>query len=255
MDNNKSMLVVNPVSVNIMKAIYNILVLNKLDIIILGNRTIVYNLCNKVNLNINLLQIIQCNNESEILYRLKKIKGINNIQGIIYDEINQEKIFNIFQYHSICKMIDFGVFKKSVFLIRNTTKYNLINNIKESMKLINSFQFKLLNIGIVYSNKDKALLKRKILKQHLNIRNIDIIDIRKIKNNNYNIIIFDDKISEQEYIDKINNMVLPRIIDINIYNNIFLFNANKQQFKNIFFQFMFIQKLKPLNYQIYTQTF
>ena len=84
-------IVVNPVSTNIMKAICNSLIANLVDIIIIGNREKIKKLCDRVNINICILRIIHCNNEKEIVFKLKQYQEKAKVDGIIIDELKEYK--------------------------------------------------------------------------------------------------------------------------------------------------------------------
>lgn len=241
-----TVLVINPNSINLMKAIYNALVSNILEIIILGNKKTIYELSSQINLNIDLLKIIDCNNVNDIYHKMKIIKDKYLIQGIIIDNYDEEQLLNFYSYYSISTMIDFGIFKKSVFLLKGGAKINLVQNIEEIKQLMKQFNIENINIGVVYSNKDKSYYKRKLLKDGLGIKNVDIIDESKIKKCKYNIVLFDDKNNEEQYLNQLKNLVLPRFIQIKKASNIYIFNAKGQNFKNIFLQFIFISKVKEL---------
>ena len=85
--NKNTILVINPVSKNIMKAIYNAIIVNLINIIIIGDRKIIYALCIELNINIQLLQIVDCNNIQNLNKKLEEYKLIKNIKGIIIDDI------------------------------------------------------------------------------------------------------------------------------------------------------------------------
>ncbi len=251
--NKKTILIINPISINLMKGIHNVLITELLDLIILGNRNIINTLCNEINLNINSLQIIDCNNQDEIYEKLKQYSKIKNIFGIIYDDFNEELLLDVYDINSLGYLIDFGIFKKSVLLVRNSNKKDQYYCLNEMINIINNLNFDQLKISIVKSNKEKTNLKAKQIKQILNIQKIDNIDITKIKKCKYNIIIFDDKFKEIEYINKIKNMFLPRIIEIKKASNMFIFDAKNKEFKNIFIQFLFLNKINCLNNKVNTQ--
>ena len=112
-----NIIIINPVSINLMKAICNAMMSNIVNIIIFGNTNIIKQLCNKLNISISLFRIIQCNTENEILFKLQKYQECIPIHGIIIDELRDIKIKEKLKYNTICHMIDFGVFKKSIFVI------------------------------------------------------------------------------------------------------------------------------------------
>lgn len=249
----KSVLVINPKSVEIMKAIYNILVIDALDIIILGNRDYISYLCSQINLNINLLQIIECENEEKISDVIKTYKSIKSINGIIVDGFRYEMLYELFKYREICNIVDFGIFKKSCFLVKNAIDSTYKKNIEETIKLIRSINLNSINTGIVCIDKQKGIMKKKWLKKEFNLKNVDIINKDKIKKCKYNLIVFDDRLTEIEYLNKISSKVLPKVTEINKASNIIIFDANGKVFKNIFLQFMFLSKTSLLNNQINTQ--
>ncbi len=126
-------IVINPISINIMKAICNSLISNLVEIIIIGNREIIKELCYKVNININVFRIIHCNNEKEMLFKLKQYQEKVKIDGIIIDELKEHKYKEIIKCEYLCHMIDFGVFKKSVCLLHNSCKVNIINDLTDNL--------------------------------------------------------------------------------------------------------------------------
>lgn len=251
--NKNTVVIINPNSVEIMKAIYNALVSNLLNVIILGNKELIQELCNKINLNINLLKIYNCNDLNDIYNKFRKIKDKYIFQGIIIDNYEEEQLLNFYNYYTVCTMIDFGVFKKSIFILKNGSKFSMMQNINEIKILCSQLHIDDFNIGIIYSDKDKTYYKRKILREVVGVKNIDVINESKIKKCKYNIILFDDKEKESEYISKLNDMVLPRIINIKKASNIFIFNAKNESFKNIFLQFVFISKTNELITELNTK--
>lgn len=248
----RTILVINPSSVNIIKAVYNALVTNLLDIIIIGDHLVITELCEKVNLNINLLQIIECNDKNEINQKLINYQKNNLIEGMIIDNFDYKSIMRK-DYHYICTMIDFAIFKQSVFIINNYKTSNLIKKISETISLINNLSIDYIKIGIIALNRDKALYRRKQIKKELGIKTVDIINIEKIKKCKYNIIIFEDKYLENEYIKQIKEMILPRIIEIKKTSNLYIFDAKQTSFKNIFFQLVFLSKVDLTNNKINSQ--
>lgn len=248
-----TILVINPKNKNIIKAIFNALVINMLDIIILGNRLEISKLCEEVNLNVDLLQIIECETEQKVCQRLNHYKNYKNIKGIIFDDFREDKIIDIFNYNNICQLIDFGIFKKSVFVVKNTVEINLKRCIIETIKLIEQLKINSLNVGVISLDKQRAVMKKKWLKKEFKFRNIDIIEINKIKKCKHNLIIFDDKILENEYICKIKTMVLPRTVQIKKASNVLIFDAKDLEFKNIFIQLVLLSKLTLFNNEINSQ--
>ena len=55
------------------------------------------------------------------------------------------------------------------------------------------------------------------------------------------------------YINKINEYILPKVIEINKASNILIFDAKGKKLKNIFFEFLFFSKLNQLNNEFNTQ--
>lgn len=248
----KTILIVNPTNLNLIKAIYNVLTTNLLEIIIIGNRNIINNLCIQIHLNIDLLQLIEYTDENDIYQKIITCQKNHCVSGIIIDEfINRPLIKN--DCHYICTMIDFNIFKQSVFIINNNKPMELINNIKETMIILRKLQINTINIGLIAISKDKALQRRKQIKNELGVKKVDIITENKIKKSKYNIIIFEEKYKEIEYIKQIHQMVLPRIIEIKMASNIYIFDAHQQSFKNLVLQLIFLNKINLLDYKLNSQ--
>lgn len=251
--NKNTILVINPISKNIMKAIYNAIIVNLINIIIIGDRKIIYALCIELNINIQLLQIVDCNNIQNLKKKLEEYKLIKNIKGIIIDDIPNGTILSSLTSKSICKIIDFGVFDKSVYLIKNTFNIIQIEKIKETIKIINSLNIYEINIGIITSNRKKSMEIKQTLEKRINVNKIKIIKENKIKKSKYNIILFDDMINEEKFLTEINNKILQRVIEIKKASNIYVFDAKQKELKIIFLQLLFLSKIDKLIEEINTK--
>ncbi len=247
-----TIIVINPISINVLKAIYNCIVSNILNIIILGNKKNIQQVCDRINININFLFIVDCNNDKEVLSNISKCLNHYEISGIILDDVKNMKIKEELCCEEICHIIDYGVLKKSVFLINDNNKNSIIDSINQIKDILFSLDINNYNVGLISYEKEKAMIKRKYLKQELNINDVDIIDISRIKR--YNIIVFSNKQLKNTFIKQIDQMVLPRIIQINKASNIYLFDAKGKKFKNIFFEFVLLSKINKLCYEFNSQT-
>ncbi len=246
-------IVVNPVSTNIMKAICNSLIANLVDIIIIGNREKIQKLCDRVNINICILRIIHCNNEKEIVFKLKQYQEKAKVDGIIIDELKEYKYKELLNCDYLCHMIDFNVFKKSVCLLHEGNKINLNNQLLSIIALLNKLNIRNIKIGIVSQEQDKALNIRNNIKKNMKINNVEIINYELIEKCNYNIIIFANKQLKLSFISRIEEYTLPKVVEINKASNILIFNASGKSLKNIFFEFLFLSKINQLNYEFNTQ--
>ena len=117
-----NIIVINPTSVNTMKAICNAIISNIVNIIIFGDKEKIKVLCDKLNISIGILRIIQCSTEKEIVFKIQKYQEQVAIKGIIIDEIKDNKIKEQLKCIPLCHIIDFGVFRKSVFILNISPK-------------------------------------------------------------------------------------------------------------------------------------
>lgn len=248
-----SVLIINPVSSNIIKAIYNAIVINLLDIIILGDRTIIYTLCKELNLDIEQLQIINLIEINDISFKIEEYIKINEIKGIIIDDNIDGNLIKKIKTKNICNLVDYGVFLKSIFIIKYQNYNVLINNIKETENIMRNLNIFNVKIGIVGNHKTEANNIKKELRKNFNYKKIDIINESKISNCKYNIIIFEDKMEEMIYLNNITNKVLVRRIEIKKASNVYIFDAKGKQFKNIFLQLLYLSKIDNLNNEINTK--
>lgn len=244
-----TVLVINPLSINLMKAIYNALATNLLDIIIVGDRKVIYEICEKLNYNIQLLQIVDCTDKENLYRIINQYKDIKDLQGIIIDDVINGDMINIIHSKMICKIIDFGIFKKSIFIINNTN----INNIKDTINIINDLNIYNVNIAVVQSDKEQTNKIKQEIKKEVITTKINVISKSKIKKNKYNIIIFDDKFQEILYLKEIKNQILTREMDVKKASKVYIFDAKGKSLKNIFIQFLFLSKIDPLLNEINTQ--
>jgi len=241
-----TILIVNPVSKNMMRAIYNATMIKLLDIIILGNKDIIGRLCIELNMNIQLLQIVGYKDNEDLKNKLQKYKSIKEIKGVIFDTLQDKSISYFLKCKSICQIIDYGIFKKSIYLIPNAFSIIQFNKINETIKILNSLNIPIINIGIINSERKKSLKIKKEIECKVKVNSIQIIPEWKIKKCKYNIILFDNKIEEEKYLNRINNNLIQRIIEVKKASNILVFDAKDKETKNIFFQFLFLSKLDIL---------
>lgn len=247
-------IVINPVSLNIMKAICNSFLSNLVEIIILGNKEKIDKLCNKLNISINVFNIIHCNNEKEIVFKLHQYQEKQKINGIIIDDLKEYKYKELFKCEYLCHMIEFKEFKKSMFLLHSSNKVNLKISLNSIFSLFEILNIENIKIAIVGENKEKTSVIKENIKNNFNIDNIDIINLNLINKDNYNIIIFENRQLKESFINQINQYILPKIIEINKASNILIFDAKGKSLKNIFFEFLFFSKIKYLNNEFNPQT-
>ena len=235
-----NVVIINPKSINVMKAVCNAVMLDIVDIVIFGNKDIIKSLCEELNFNSNLLNIIECNNEKEILSKFDNYKNNFIIDGVILDDIKNIKIKSCLRSKTICHVVDFGVFKNSVYLI---DRFNKIKIVGEMLHELNIYDIK---VGVVYNDPN---CKNEIL-----TGNIRFIDMDEIMSCEYKIILFESQELKEQFINKVEQLTLPRVAEIKKASNMYVFDAFGKQFKNIFFELVFISKLTTLNSKINAKT-
>lgn len=245
-----TVLIINPVSVNIMKAIYNALVINMLDIIILGDRKIIYALCMELNLDIGQLQIIDLLQLDDISVKVDEYTRMKEIKGIIIDDNISGKLIKKINTRHICSIIDYGIFLKSIFIIKYKNTNELMKNINETIEILNNLNQNNINIGLIGSKKETICKIKKEIKEKIKIKKVDLININKISKIKYNIIIFEDKIEEMVYTNSIINKALVRTVEIRKASNMFIFDAKGKSLKNVFIQLLFISKIDKLSNEV-----
>lgn len=233
-------IVVNPKSTNMLKAIYNATMIKLVDIIIFGDLKKLELSCKQINLNTNLLTIIDCPTDQIVFKKLKEYKGMNLINAIIYDNISKQ-IESVLNVESTVHLINYGVLNKSVFLINNKTTQ--LTSIQKTIELMNSIGIENKSLGIVTKNEEIFMNKRKWYKKEFNFKNVDMIEVQSIQKCKDNIILFDSDIEKQEFLKELKMQLLPRYIEIKKASNHIVFDAKGMELRNIFFGIILISKL------------
>lgn len=243
-------IIINPMSKNIMKAIYNALIINLIEIIIIGDRKIIYSLCIELNLNIEILQIVDVLEIKDINIKIEEYKKIKEIKGIIIDDCKNGNIIKEIKTNYICNLVDFGVFLKSVYIV-NSNKYesNIENiiNITKGLNILNN------NIGIVMGEKSRTIELKKKLRKKMIANKVDIIYQKRISKCKYNIILFESRLMERQYLNLLKEKVLVRNIEINKASNIYIFDAKNKSLNSIFLQLLFLSKIQDASDEVNTK--
>lgn len=242
-------IVINPKSTNMLKAIYNATIIKLVDIIVFGNIKEMEFVCKQINLNTNLLTIIDCPNEETIYRKIKEFKGMNHVDAIIYDNVSKqiESVLNVeCKFH----LINYGIFHKSVFLIDNKTTQ--LTNIQKTIEFMNRLGIESKTLGIVTDNKEIFNTKRKWYKNEYNFKNVEMIDTTKINKCKNNVILFDSENLKKDFLKELKLQIIPRYLEIKKASNQIVIDAKGMELKNIFLGIILTSKLNA-NHKINAQ--
>lgn len=242
-------IVINPKSSNMLKAIYNATMIKLVNIIIFGNLKELKMLCKQINLNTDLLTIIDCENDSTVFKKIKEYKGLNLVSAIIYDNINKQ-IESILNVECTFHLINYGVLYKSVFLIDNKTTQ--LTNIKKTIDFMSLLGIESKSLGIVTKNEEIFMTKKKWYKKEYNFKSVEMIDTSKINKCKNNVILFDSEIEKRDFLKELKLQIIPRYLELKKASNHIVFDAKGMELKNIFFGIILISKLNT-NYKVNAQ--
>lgn len=242
-------IVINPKSTNMLKAIYNATIIRLVDIIIFGNIKDMELVCKQINLKTNLLTIIDCPTEESIYRKIKEFKGLNKVDVIIYDNVSKQ-IESVLNVESKFHLINYGVFYKSVFLIDNRTTQLI--NIQKTIEFMNILGINDLSLGIVTKNEEIFNTKRKWYKNEYGFKNVEMLETSKIGKCKDNVILFDSEIEKKEFLKELKMQIIPRYLEIKKASNHIVIDAKGMELKNIFLGIILASKLDA-NHKINAQ--
>lgn len=240
---NNKILVIKPQNINLLKTIYNYLLLDTLNIIIIGNKNDIKSKCEIINLDYNILNIDSCEDDLLIYEKVNNYIKTENIKGIIIDNLEEKNILELFDNYTSCYMVDYKLFRKSIFVIEDNNYVSNYLNIKEILNLMDSLDIKKIKMAIVYKNKKKAINIYKQIKEIFQLNKVNIINKIKPNKTKYNLIIFEDYDLQNKFINN-NTNHLTKVVQFKKISNTLIFNTENISFKNIFFQFLIVSKIK-----------
>lgn len=240
---NNKILVIKPQNINLLKTIYNYLLLDTLNIIIIGNKNDIKSKCEIINLDYNILNIDSCEDDLLIYEKVNNYIKTENIKGIIIDNLEEKNILELFDNYTSCYMVDYKLFRKSIFVIEDNNYVSNYLNIKEIINLMDSLDIKKIKMAIVYKNKKKAVNIYKQIKEIFQLNKVNIINKIKPNKTKYNLIIFEDYDLQNKFINNNTNR-LTKVVQFKKISNTLIFNIENISFKNIFFQFLIVSKIK-----------
>lgn len=240
---NNKILVIKPQNINLLKTIYNYLLLDTLNIIIIGNKNDIKSKCEIINLDYNILNIDSCEDDLLIYEKVNNYIKTENIKGIIIDNLEEKNILELFDNYTSCYMVDYKLFRKSIFVIEDNNYVSNYLNIKEIINLMDSLDIKKIKMAIVYKNKKKAINIYKQIKEIFRLNKVNIINKIKPNKTKYNLIIFEDYDLQNKFINNNTNR-LTKVVQFKKISNTLIFNIENISFKNIFFQFLIVSKIK-----------
>lgn len=244
-------IVVKPKNSNLFKAMYNALMVQLIDIIVLSDIQSVNKICDRMNFNPHLLKIVNCENDAIIFKKLKDLSTSLLIQGIIYDNIDSQ-IEETIKVSTTFNVINYGVFNKTIFIVNNME--NQMTNITEIKNVMANLNINNCSLGIVSNNELIFSEKRKWFKKQFLLKNVERITTENISKCKNNIIIFDNQDEKKDYMKELKYQIMPRYLEIKKASNILMFDAKGMELKNIFYIFILCNKLTTNN-KINTQVF
>lgn len=244
-------IVVKPKNSNLFKAMYNALMVQLIDIIVLSDLQSVNKICDRMNFNPHLLTIVNCENDVIIFKKLKDLSKSSLIQGIIYDNIDSQ-IEETIKVSTTFNVVNYGGFNKTIFIVNN--RENQMTNITEIKNVMANLNINNCSLGIVSKNELIFSEKRKWYKKQFLLKNVERINTDNISKCKNNIIIFDNQDEKKDYIKELKYQIMPRYLEIKKASNILMFDAKGMELKNIFYIFILCNKLTTNN-KINTQVF
>lgn len=244
-------LVICPYNLSILKAISNVLTVKLADITIIGNKKRIMELCYIYGITNRFFEVISADNEIDICFAANEQLKQSDFDLVIFGYLSKDFHKNIAIADIEVKVIDIPKIRHLLFAPINTKdtfisfddKIAAIIKAKEVMELL---KIKHYNIGLIDNYESKtALIERNIIRMHPQLNNdaIDIIGIREVYEDAYNILIFNSRNSLNIFLDTI-------VIDHNVKHasikkasDFFIIDAFDMNSKDIFFSIFLISKI------------
>lgn len=246
-----NVLVICPYNLSMLKAISNALSAKLADVTIIGNKKRIMELCYIYGITNRFFEVINGDNEIDICFVANEQIKQRQFDLVIYGYLSADFHKNIAIADIEVKVIDIPkirhllfapIHTKDVFLSFDD-KIEAILKAKEVMELL---KIKHYNIGLIDNFESKtAIIERNVIRMHpeLDTDAIDIISIKEVYEDAYNVLIFNSRNSLNIFLDTI-------VIDHNIKyasikkaSDFFIIDAFDMNSKDIFFSIFLISKI------------
>lgn len=246
-----TVLVICPYNLSILKGITSAANSKIANIIVMGSKRRIMELCYIYEIPIKTFEIIEVETEIDICFEANEIITKRNIDIVIYGFLSKELHKNIISCDFEIKVIDIPKLNHLIFAPINTSvsyisydeKIDAIFNAREFLVELGIKNF---NIGLIDDIESKtAVIERNIihLNPELNKEVVDIISIKEMYSDNYNIIIFNSMNSLNIFIDTLLDDHSCKCASIKKASDIYIIDAYNLTAKDILFSLFLISKV------------
>ncbi len=241
--------VIAPYDKNMLKAIFNAMVIDLINIVVVGAKTQIVSLCQSIHLNANLLEIVDCSEEKNINNEVQKILNEQNVQGIVYGHYENLVAEKILKPEFEVEILNFTICKQLLFIANcyqgdNNKITDKKDFILETKKVMNDLMIYNHTIGLVTEDKNKVMeMEKKVLKKTLCNCKIDIISTKQIFKGKHNLIVFKNNDASTIFTETAKMSMQVKSIKIKKASNYYLVDAFEKDFKDIFFAFILLSKI------------
>jgi hypothetical protein len=246
-----NLLAICPYNISMIKALSNVVTAKMANVTIVGEERRVIELCYIYGFNKRLFKIINAKNDIDICLEANDELKKQNFDVIIYGYLSAEFHKNIAISDVDINIIDIPKVNHLVFAPINIMETFIsfdekIDAIIKTKSFMSSLHLNKCNIGLVEDRKSKtAMIEKNVIHLNPELVNdvIDIISVKSVFNDDYNIVIFNSKNALNIFLDTILIDRTAKHACIKKAPNNYIIDAYEMNSKDIFFSIFLVNKI------------
>lgn len=237
--------------IDMIRGIINAINSNLCNIKIIGSKKKIIEICHVNNVNYKELDIIDLENYVDVSLKANELIETKEIDGIIFGDYPKDYIKNIITVENEVYILDLKEANHLLF-VPNYLKHDFIDfedkrkAIDCGKKIMMDLNINYYNIGIVSSDIYPSLkIERNLLNNFIELKkdNIDIINIKQVFKDDYNILIFNDRNSTNIFVESMLIHRENKFAQFMKSNNLFAIDTNKMTLQDLFFSLFLLDKI------------
>jgi len=246
-----NILAICPYNISMLKALSNVITAKMANVTIVGEERRVIELCYIYGFNKRLFKVINAENDIDICFEANEQLKNQNYDVIIYGYLSTEFHKNIAIGDVDINVVDIPKVNHLVFAPINSVETFIsfdekIDAILKTKNLMSSLDLNRCNIGLVEDRKSKtAMIEKNVIRLNPELANdvIDIISVRDVYDDDYNIVVFNSKNSLNIFLDTILIDKSTKYACIKKAPNNYIIDAYDMGSKDLFFSIFLVSKI------------
>jgi hypothetical protein len=244
-------LVISPYRAEILKAVINALVIKLVDVVIVGSKNKIIELCYLNDINYRLLNIIDASYELDICFKANEIIGSEPIKGVLFGDFPKSYQKNIVKVDYEISIVDTPSSSQLLF-VSNYIRDEFVgfeekkDAILAGKDFMRNLSINHCNIGLVSGDASRTLkIEKNVIKMDKDLinDNIEIININQIFEEGYNLLVFNDLNSSRIFVDTVLMNEKSKYASIKKASKQYVIDAHNMKLKDIFFSIFLLNKI------------